>query len=164
MTIARAIVSGLATKDLRSSKGTSRQAIKSWLVKNKHCKDVASTNAAIRHALKKAMAEGFIVAVGSHRFSLNVARYAADRKAATAKAAAKRTAIAAKAKAAAKKKSIAAKAKANAKSKATKKKNASKRRASKKKAPKKRSGSKSKVLKKSKSKSSKKKTTKKAKK
>ena len=101
MSICEHIIQGLGTKELspRGRKGTSRAAIRAWLVKHNHVKDGPMANSALRNALKKALEQGSVIAEGPQRFRLNVAKRDADLKAKKAKIAAKKSAMALKKKA-----------------------------------------------------------------
>ena len=134
MTILEGIVIALSTRDLAPrAKGTSRAAIKSWLVENKHAKESPLLNASIRNALKKGIAEGLVLADGPQRFRLDLKKRDAllKKKKKTAKVAAakKKKRTASKKRTTKKRKSTTRKRKAASK---TKRKSASKKRVTKK--------------------------------
>lgn len=154
MTIIESIVIGLSSRELAPGvKGTSRAAIRSWLVRNKHAKESPTLNGNLRRALKKAMEEGLVIPDGPQRFRLDLKKRDAMRRA----AAKKKTAAAKKRRAAAsaskKKKKSTTKRKSSTKSKRktaskSKRKSASKKRTKSKTKSKSKSRSKSKKSKK----------------
>lgn len=156
MTIIESIVIGLSSRELAPGiKGTSRAAIRSWLVKNKHAKESPQLNAAIRRALKKAMEEGLVIPDGPQRFRLDLKKRDAMRRAANKKksaAAKKKRASASK-----KRKSSTTKRKSSTKKRKTASKSSKRKSASKKRSTKSKTKSKSKSKPRSKSKKSSKK-------